>query len=140
MDSKDNSFEVQKREENIVHKIPYALIADTLQRIIFYLSAIKSNNDSVILFEEPEAHSFPPYITMLAGEIVESKENQFFIATHSPYLFNSIVEKGGKDVAVFVCTYEDYQTKIKRMTDADLDILIDYRADVFSNLEKFDGK
>lgn len=34
--------------------IPYNSTADTLQRIIFFKTAISSNSNSVILFEEPE--------------------------------------------------------------------------------------
>lgn len=53
---------------------PYLLLSDTLQRIIFHFVAIKSNRDSIILFEEPEAHSFPYYTKILAETIAFDKK------------------------------------------------------------------
>ena len=50
--------------------LPYSSAADTLQRIIFYKTAIASNKDSILLFEEPEAHSFPPYIVHITQEMI----------------------------------------------------------------------
>jgi AAA15 family ATPase/GTPase len=38
--------------------ISYHLVADTLRRLIFYKAAILTNKNSVLLFEEPEAHMF----------------------------------------------------------------------------------
>ena len=57
--------------------IPYNSTADTLQRIIFFKTAITSNTDSVILFEEPEAHSFPPFMSHITQEMIYKKDNQF---------------------------------------------------------------
>jgi hypothetical protein len=41
----------------------YEMIADTLQKLIFYKAAMMNTRKSVSLFEEPEAHCFlePPY-------------------------------------------------------------------------------
>jgi len=103
LDKRSKSLSVQKREGNIVYPISYNLIADTLQRIIFHYAAIESNKDSILLFEEPESHSFPPYITELAHKIMDGENNnQYFITTHSPFLFNTIVENTDfKDLSVF---------------------------------------
>ena len=56
--------------------IPFHSIADTLQRMIFYKAAIESNQNSVLIFEEPEAHSYPPYISKITQEIINSEQNQ----------------------------------------------------------------
>src|SRR5690606_6428673 len=56
IDTEDNVLEIQKKIDDLSYKIPYSLTADTLRRIIFYLAAILSNKDSVIMLEEPEAH------------------------------------------------------------------------------------
>jgi len=56
----------EKEHEEAIISYPYSLVSDTLQRLGFYLAAVRSNNDSVIAFEEPEAHAFPYYTKYLA--------------------------------------------------------------------------
>src|ERR1700712_4813536 len=77
--------------------IPYNSIADTLQRIIFFKSAIASNTNSVLLFEESEAHSFPPYMSHITQEMIYKKVNQFFVATHSPFMLNDLLENAQEE-------------------------------------------
>jgi len=89
-------IEIVKKTGPILISLPYTLVADTLQRQVFFMLAIKSNKDSVLLFEEPEAHAFPRHIKTLAETIAMDKTNQFFIATHNPYLLRSIMEKAPK--------------------------------------------
>lgn len=138
IDSYRKVFEIQRKIGKIVHKIPYHLIADTLQRIIFHYAAIFSNHSSIILFEEPESHSFPPYIRELALKIVESTENQYFITTHSPYLFNTIVEETEpEDLAIFITYFENYETKFKKLTTDDINDLLNYGVDIFFNQKWF---
>lgn len=132
MDTEYYKLDVQKRIGNRVYKIPYSLAADTLQRIIFHIAAIKSNIDSILLLEEPEAHSFPPYISMLADNIIESQTNQFFIATHSPYLLTQFIENCSKsELAIFVCTYENYETKVKMLVDEEIQNIMETGIDLF---------
>ena len=133
-----NKLDVQKRVGNRVYKIPYSLVADTLQRIIFHLAAIETNNDSVLLFEEPESHSYPPYISDLADKIIEKKDNQFFIATHSPYLLTPFIEQCSLDeVAIFVCTYKNYETKAKVLTKEEIENIMETGIDLFYNIDAF---
>ena len=113
-------------------------MADTLQRMIFHIAAIESNKESILLFEEPESHTYPPYIWELANRIVDDEENQYFITTHSPYLLNTILEKAEVDeVGLFVTYYENYQTKIKRLSNAEIEQLLSYGIDIFLNLSSF---
>jgi AAA15 family ATPase/GTPase len=138
----EQKFEIQKQVEDLVYNYPYSLIADTLQRIIFYLAAIESNKNSVLLFEEPEAHTFPIYTTMLGQKVVESSSNQFFVATHSPYLLTEIVEglvKEDKEqeLAIFLAYYEDYQTKLYQLTDEEVREIRRDAIDVFYNLSRY---
>lgn len=138
LDVQEKKLDIQKRVEDFVYKIPYSLMADTLQRIIFHLAAIYTNKDSVLLFEEPEAHSFPPYIAMLAREIADSMDNQFFIATHSPYILNTFLQDVKEDdLAIFLCYYEDYQTKVKQLSEKEIGQLMDTGADLFFNMEAY---
>ena len=130
------TFEVQKQVEDVVFSYPYTLTSDTLQTILFHVIAIESNQNSTLVFEEPEAHAFPYYTKYLGEKIALDESNQYFIATHNPYLFLSILEKANKDsVNVFITYFKDYQTKVKCLTDEQLSELMDY--DLFFNLNSF---
>ncbi|HWB62445.1 MAG TPA: AAA family ATPase [Chitinophagales bacterium] len=136
--SPENILEVQIREGIVANAIPINLVADTLQRLMFYLTAIKSNTNSILLFEEPETHSFPTYTNMLADNISRSKDNQFFITTHSPYLISTLLDSTPKDdIAIFIATYKDHQTKIHELADHQISELLDYNVDLFYNFIKF---
>ncbi|MFT5646582.1 MAG: AAA15 family ATPase/GTPase [Aureispira sp.] len=133
--------EIQKNVDGVVYKIPFILIADTLQRMIFHTCAIRSNKNNILLFEEPENHSFPPYIKRLAYEFIEDESNQFFIATHSPYLFDTIVaDAPEKDVAVYVVTFENFQTKTRLLTSEEISTITNHGIDVFFNLNLFSNE
>ncbi len=138
----EQELEVLRDFDGITVSNPYSSIADTLRRMIFYLAAMESNTDSVLLFEEPEAHTFPVYTTILGQKIVESVTNQFFVATHSPYLLTEIIEEivqQGKEqeLAIFLAYYEDYQTKLYQFTDDEVREIRREAIDVFYNLSRY---
>lgn len=139
VDVQNNELEIQRREDGIVIKTPYSLVADTLRRYIFHYAAILSNKEGILLLEEPEAHSFPPYIREMTEKIIESSEsNQFFIATHSPYLLNTIIQKvKPEDLRIWIATFENYETLVKQLSDEDVDQLSNYGMDIFFNLNWF---
>jgi AAA15 family ATPase/GTPase len=137
---KDGKFELQKNVDGIVYKYPYTGIADTFKRFIFYLAAIDSNKDSVLILEEPEVHAFPPYTKQLADRIALREENQFFLSTHSPYLLNTLIEVlGDEALAVTLVYFENYETKIHTLTPSELREVQDFSIDIFFNLDKFIG-
>ncbi|MBN1973962.1 MAG: AAA family ATPase [Sedimentisphaerales bacterium] len=129
-------FELQKQTDDLIFSFPYALTSDTLRRIIFYTVAIASNKDSVLVFEEPESNSFPYYTKYLGERIALDETNQFFIATHNPYLLSAIIEKSRKeDVQVFITYFKDFQTHVKPLTANQLTELME--SDPFFNIEHF---
>jgi AAA15 family ATPase/GTPase len=128
---------IQSDVKNEIFLIPYNSIADTLQRIIFYKAAIASNNNSVLLFEEPEAHSFPPYMAHLTQEMIYKRDNQYFIATHSPFILNDLLENGRNDLAVFVVHYEDHETKVRKLSVDEMHDVFQSGVDLFTNNESF---
>lgn len=139
LNTRTTEFLLQKDVDGVIYEYQYNLIADTLQRIIFYLMAIGSNKESILILEEPETHSFPPYTKLLAQKIVESDENQFFISTHSPFILNTIIENAPlNDVAVFVATYENFETKVKALTRKELEDMLNNGNDIFFS-EKLNG-
>jgi AAA15 family ATPase/GTPase len=132
----ESKIEIMEQHEDIFITYPYSLVSDTLQRIVFYVAAIDSNKDSILVFEEPESHTFPYYTKSLGEKIALDERNQYFIATHNPYLLLAILEKAKKDsVRVFITYLEDYQTKIKCLTDSQISDLMNF--DPFFNLKEF---
>lgn len=130
---------MQKQLEDILVAFPYPLVSETLQRLVFYLTAIHSNKNSVLAFEEPEAHAFPYYTKYLAEIIVFNKNNnQYFISTHNPYFLASILEKAPKrEVAIFVTHMKDYQTKVKLLSQKDIQDIWKRGIDAFFNIDRF---
>jgi len=138
LDKSSNSLKVQRRLGNDeVLQLPYSSIADTLQRIIFYKTAIASNKNSVLLFEEPEAHAFPPYIQTIMQDIIDAESNQFFIVTHSPLVVNAFLEyeKLRKETSIYLFDYKNDQTTAKRLSDEEMELAYEYGDDLFFNLE-----
>jgi AAA15 family ATPase/GTPase len=132
----EKTFEIQKQVGDLVFSYPYTLISDTLQTIIFHVISMESNKNSSLVFEEPEAHAFPYYTKYLGEKIAMDESNQYFIATHNPYLLRSIIEKAEKNsVGVFVTYFKDYQTQVKCLTRKQKSELMDY--DPFFNLNSF---
>jgi AAA15 family ATPase/GTPase len=132
----ENKIEVMKQQGDVIITYPYSLTSDTLQRILFHMIAIDSNKDSVLIFEEPESNSFPYYTKFLGERIAEDESNQYFVATHNPYLLLAILEKAKKNsVNVFVTYFKDYQTRVKCLTDDQISELMKY--DPFFNLGNF---
>ena len=141
IDTSTNQILIQIRiNEGLVYSIPYKAIADTFKRLLFHVAAIRYSNASVITLDEPDAHSFPKYVSFLADEIIEAAKTQFFIATHSPYLLNNLIENtSAGDLAVFVCGYDKNksETVVKKLSPEDLSELIDYGVDIFFNINKY---
>ncbi len=117
--------------------IPYSSIADTLQRVIFYKTAITSNQNSVLIFEEPEAHAFPPYIVHITREIIEAKSNQFIISTHSPYILDYFLENAIDELSIFMVDYKDGKTVANKLLKEDMEDIQRYGIDLFTNYETF---
>jgi AAA15 family ATPase/GTPase len=116
--------------------VPFNSMADTLQRMIFYKTAIAGNHNSILVFEEPEAHSYPPYISKITADIIHS-DNRFFITTHSPYVVGDFIESDLSDLAVFLVDYQQGETVVKRLSDDELVQVHEFGVDLFFNTEMF---
>lgn len=133
------SQEIKAMRENGLDMflVPFGSLADSLQRLIFYKAAIESNRNKIICFEEPEAHTFPPYISNVVNDIIASRDNQFFITTHSPYVMSSLLESAGNDLAVYLIDIDNNETTVKRLADSRLQEIYDNGIDMFYNIESF---
>lgn len=135
-----NSQEIKVLKEKNpgeIFLIPFQSIADTLQRLIFYKAAIESNNNAVLIFEEPEAHSYPPFISKITQSIIQSANNQFFITTHSPYVVNDFLELMGDELAIYFVDFKNGETIVKRASESDKQEIYEFGVDLFFNTETF---
>lgn len=120
-----------------LYSYPYTSISETLQRIVFYLLAIESNKNATLILDEPESNTFPMYTKQMAELIGRDLSNQYFIATHNPYLLNSLVAKTPtKDLSVFVAKMDQYKTNVVKVQDENLSMILDAGVYVYFNLDK----
>ncbi len=134
----ENKLEIQKQIGDTVVAHPYSLLSDTLQRVVFYYAAMLTNKDSVLLFEEPESHSFPYYTKFMAERIALDDSNQYFITTHNPYLLSALAEKTPKsDLAIFVTYFDRYATNARLLSEKEVQEVIELDASVFFNLDRY---
>jgi AAA15 family ATPase/GTPase len=110
----------------------YPLLPDTIQRYILHYLAIRSNPNSVLIFEEPEAHIYPVYIKLLSEMIGSSKDQQFFISTHNPLFLTILLEKvGSQNINIIKTTQTDEGTKFDLMDDSEKNKIFELDYDIF---------
>jgi AAA15 family ATPase/GTPase len=125
-------------QDGTVFTLPYNMIADTLQRLIFYKAAIMSNKNTVLLFEEPEAHCFEPYILEFTNAIKYDKnDNQYFIVTHSDYIIQEFLreEESKQKTNIYLVNNVDGETQVKLLDKAKNDDVYEYGMNLFFNFE-----
>jgi hypothetical protein len=137
----EGEIEIVRKFRTTLLSFPYSSISDTIQRLIFYLTAIKTNKNSVLVFEEPEAHSFPYYVSSLSEIIAKDiNNNQYFISTHNPYFLISLLEKTAYDeINIFITKLEDYETRLYKVSEKGIEEMLSLEKDLFLNLDEFIG-
>ena len=118
-DSEIQEYKILKMDGNKFFTVPYFMTADTLRRLIFYKAAVLSNNKSILLFEEPEANCYEPYIMEITNAIKNDKnENQFFIVTHSQYVIDELMRDEGSrnDTNIYLVGLANNETKVKLLS------------------------
>ncbi|REC50512.1 MULTISPECIES: AAA family ATPase [Chryseobacterium] len=134
-----NNLKIFKEyEDGTVFSLSYNMIADTLQRLIFYKTAIMSNQDSVLLFEEPEAHCFEPYILEFTNEVkYNENNNQFFMVTHSDFIIQEFLrdEESRNNLQIYLVNNVDGKTEVKKLDKETNDDVYEYGMNVFFNFD-----
>lgn len=139
-DSESQEYKILKIIGKKIFTVPYFMTADTLRRLIFHEAAILSNKKAVLLFEEPESQMYPPFISKLTSSIIhDENDNQFFIATHSPYVLNDFMENAKEDLAIYLVDYkkETGETIINKMSGEDMHEAYQFGYDFFLNIKQF---
>jgi len=132
----EGDISMSKEINEELYEYPFFNISETLQRLIFYSLTIKSNNNSVLLLDEPESNMFPFYIKDLAERLTEDESNQLFITTHNPYLLGSLLEKqDNSKLAVFIVKMQDYKTTASLCDLDQIQELISLGSGSFFNLD-----
>lgn len=133
----ENDLAVSKFIHGEIYSYPYFSISETLQRVVFYIMAIKSNRGATLLFDEPESNTFPFYTKFIAESIALDATNQYFITTHNPYLLLSLLEKTpSKDINICIAEMKNYETKVHVLTENQLSKVLDLNSDVFFNFNQ----
>ncbi len=125
-------------QDGTVFTLSYQLIADTLQRLIFYKAAIMSNKNTVLLFEEPEAHCFEPYILEFTNGVkYDENNNQFFIVTHSDFIIKEFLrdEESKENTTIYLVNNVDGETQVKLLEKDKNEDVYEYGMNVFFNFE-----
>lgn len=134
----ESKIEVQKEIDEIVFSFPYTQVSDTVQSIIFYCVAMKSNRDATLVFEDPGMHAFPYYNKYLGERIALDASNQYFICTHNPYFLLSVMSKAPKkDIKVFITHLKDESTRVKELREKEISQLLDLKDDPFFSIDAY---
>lgn len=136
-DNGSQQIMAMKEDGHDMFLVPFNSLADSLQRLIFYKSAIESNRNKVLCFEEPEAHTFPPYISSIINDVIAGNTNQYFLTTHSPYVVGALLESAGDDLAIYVVDMKDNSTAVNRMSAEQMQSAYDNGIDIFYNMEMY---
>jgi AAA15 family ATPase/GTPase len=133
----ENEILASKLVDGEIYSYPYFSLSETMQRIIFYNMALKSNKDAILLFDEPDSNTFPLYTKLLAERIALDSSNQFFISTHNPYLLLSLIEKSQQEnLNVCIVQMKDYQTSLSVLNSKQITEVLDLNSDIFFNFDK----
>lgn len=98
---------------------------------------------SEIFLEEPESNLFPPtqfqLMDWLGDMLSDRRHNNFlFVATHSPYVLNHVLQANLKDFRLLL-TYmvDDGMYGVKTATEEDIQGIYDNGSDAFFNFEPY---
>ncbi len=126
---------VRQLETGELLEVPWHLLSDTVRRMIFFLAAMETNEDSFILLEEPEAHAFPYYTKFLAERLAMDRSNSYLITTHNPYFLETLVDKvPDEDLTVYLARREGGASRYSRVEVSEIRDMIVEGADVFLEL------
>lgn len=102
-----------------------------------------NTKNSQVYLEEPEDNLFPPEQVILMDWLIAMgkapfRKNVMFIATHSPYIVNSFLEREIKDFNLLITVpASDGMSIVKTASDEDVQKIYDSGSDIFFNFETF---
>jgi AAA15 family ATPase/GTPase len=120
---------------NVSVHLSWATISETIKRYVFLYTAIRTNQNAVLLLDEPEQNTFPFYTAHIAEIMAREKSNQYFITTHNQYLLSALLDKAPEnEIQVFATFRKERNTVVRPIPMDQLYDLMQY--DLFLNLER----
>jgi hypothetical protein len=84
---------------------------------------------------------FPPTQSRLVDWLLKKTEGEqgagLFVATHSPYMMTTFLEKELKDFRLFFVRKENRRSTVVTASEADVQEIYDDGIDVFYNIESY---
>jgi hypothetical protein len=80
---------------------------------------------------------FRPYISYITQEMIFKVDNQYFLATPSPFKLNDLLENPRDELAIFMLNYEERQTIVRQPSAGELHEIYQHGVDLFSNNENY---
>lgn len=138
-----------KVSEDVGQKHSSFVLETNEESYIFQKSDIKKMEDIIsqyivtdhcdIFLEEPEANLFPPtqssVVEWLLAMTTGEQSNNLFVATHSPYILNSFLEKKNIPMTLLYTRMSEGQMVIRTATEEDIQGIYDFGVDAFFNIE-----
>ncbi|MBQ1696637.1 MAG: ATP-binding protein [Bacteroidales bacterium] len=136
-DYTDNPIKITK--QNIDFYFSNKVQADVFEKRV---SQLTRTSGCEIFLEEPENNLFPPTQCQLIDKFVEMTEdkehdNSFFIATHSPYVLNHLLEQKIEEFRFFFTHQTADGSIVKQATEDEIQEIRINGVDMFFNFEAF---
>lgn len=136
-DYTDNPIKITK--QNIDFYFSNKVQADVFEKRV---SQLTRTSGCEIFLEEPENNLFPPTQCQLIDKLVEMTEdkehdNSFFIATHSPYVLNHLLEQKIEEFRFFFTHQTADGSIVKQATEDEIQEIRINGVDMFFNFEAF---
>lgn len=100
-----------------------------------------NTNHTDVFLEEPENNLFPPTQARLVDWLLEMSQGEngsnLFIATHSPYIMTTFLERDLKDFKLFIESSNGGKSVVKTASEEDVQEIYDDGIDVFYNIESY---
>lgn len=117
-----------ERKHLLIHlkdnlELPFSHIGGGVQEAILLMTVVQMHQQSVVCIEEPELHLHPSAQRQLVDFFLTETDNQYFIATHSAHLINTIhLEKEkSQQIQIFSIEQEDGESTVRPIVSADQD-------------------
>ncbi|MBP5456980.1 MAG: ATP-binding protein [Paludibacteraceae bacterium] len=117
----------------------YSLQRSDIKKMEDIISQYITTDHCDIFLEEPEANLFPPtqssVVEWLLAMTTGEQSNNLFVATHSPYILNSFLEKKNIPMTLLYTKMSEGQMVIRTATEDDIQGIYDFGVDAFFNIE-----
>ncbi|MBO7568028.1 MAG: ATP-binding protein [Bacteroidales bacterium] len=164
LETDQQTYEAREKSKNLLYLLYNSLgnqhytdnpVKITKQNIDFYFSdkaqadifeeqvnKLTRTSGCEIFLEEPENNLFPPTQCQLIDKFVEMTEdeehdNSFFIATHSPYVLNHLLEQKIEGFRFFFTHQTTDGSIVKQATEDEIQEIRINGVDMFFNFEAF---